>query len=68
VTQALQVAVQERVLRRVLANDGSARPGAMLRCLDRVRMLQRIPGYLIGVGIRPEHVRSPADVVRRPLD
>jgi hypothetical protein len=27
--------------------------------LNRIRLLQRIPARVIGLGIRPEHVRTP---------
>jgi 2-polyprenyl-6-methoxyphenol hydroxylase-like FAD-dependent oxidoreductase len=63
-TQAIQVAIQNRVLGRVLEGARPVRVGAALRLLDRVPLLQRVPGYVIGVGIRPEHVRSPVDVGR----
>jgi len=31
-----------------------------LRMLERFPSLRRIPARLIGIGVRPEHVRSPA--------
>jgi hypothetical protein len=34
-------------------------PGAP-RVLDRTPLLQRISARIVGVGIRPEHVQSPA--------
>ena len=54
--QALQVLVQERVIRRVLEGDRPVKVGPMLRALNRFPMLQRIPARLVGVGLRPEHV------------
>lgn len=61
VTQAVQVFIQNRVIRNVLA---SSQPQIALpfplRLLRRWRWLQRIPAYLVGIGVRPEHVRVPA--------
>ena len=58
-TQWLQVAIQNRIISRVLA--GTTRPAAPwpLRLLGKYPLLQRIPARLIGVGLRPEHVRTP---------
>jgi 2-polyprenyl-6-methoxyphenol hydroxylase-like FAD-dependent oxidoreductase len=65
VTQRVQVFMQERVIRRVLTNKGRLeRLPFALRLLRRWPVLQRLPAYLIGMGVRPEHVRSPA--VRDP--
>jgi 2-polyprenyl-6-methoxyphenol hydroxylase-like FAD-dependent oxidoreductase len=59
VTQAVQVAVQERVINRALRSERAIVPGPFFRLIDRVPSLQRIPGYVVGMGVRPEHVRSP---------
>ena len=58
VTQRLQLLAQERIVRPVLGRTERLRPPALLRLLVRFPVLQRIPGWLIGLGIRPEHVRS----------
>jgi len=63
VTQRLQVFVQDRVISRVLAGRRQLSLPWLLRLLRRVPLLQRIPARLVGVGIRPEHVRLP---VARP--
>jgi 2-polyprenyl-6-methoxyphenol hydroxylase-like FAD-dependent oxidoreductase len=65
-TQAIQVAVQKRVLGRVLAGERPVRVGRTLRLIDRIPLLQRVPAYLVGVGILPEHVRSPVESRERP--
>jgi 2-polyprenyl-6-methoxyphenol hydroxylase-like FAD-dependent oxidoreductase len=57
-TQWLQVAVQNRILSRVLAAETLLSPPWPLRLLARLPILQRIPARLIGMGFRPEHVRS----------
>jgi 2-polyprenyl-6-methoxyphenol hydroxylase-like FAD-dependent oxidoreductase len=61
VTQRFQVVVQNRILSRVLAaNADAARPPLMLTLLARFAFLRRIPARIVGVGVRPEHVHSPA--------
>jgi len=57
--QWLQVQVQQRIIAPVLGRSASIRPPLLLRLLDRYPFLRRIPARLIGLGIRPEHVRSP---------
>ncbi len=56
VTQRLQVAIQNRVIAAVLRRTGPLRPPLAVRLLARFPVLRRIPGRLIGLGIRPEHV------------
>lgn len=59
-TQRLQVLVQDRVLNRVLG--GQAMPGVprAMRVMARFPVLRRVPARLIGMGLRPEHVHTPA--------
>jgi 2-polyprenyl-6-methoxyphenol hydroxylase-like FAD-dependent oxidoreductase len=60
-TQRVQVFMQDRVIRRVLSSTQPAMSLAFpLRLLRRWPLLQRIPAYLVGVGVRPEHVRIPS--------
>jgi 2-polyprenyl-6-methoxyphenol hydroxylase-like FAD-dependent oxidoreductase len=59
-TQAFQLAVQKRVIARVLSADTPLEPPLFFRLLTRHAWLRRIPGRLIGLGVRPEHVRTPA--------
>jgi 2-polyprenyl-6-methoxyphenol hydroxylase-like FAD-dependent oxidoreductase len=58
IIQAAQLAVQNRVLSRVLSGAPVRAPGA-LRVLDKNRWLRRFPAQVIGLGVRQEHVRSP---------
>ena len=60
VTQRLQVMVQNRIIRRVLAGEAELTPPVPPRVISRVPLLQRIPARLVGIGIRPEHIRTPA--------
>ncbi|HZB91912.1 MAG TPA: FAD-dependent oxidoreductase [Stellaceae bacterium] len=56
-TQAMQVLIQNRVIRRVLGTRGTLHAPAALRLLRRFPVLRRIPARLVGIGFRPEHVR-----------
>ena len=56
VTQGLQVAVQRRIIARVLVETGPLKPPLALRLLAKIPFLRRIPARIVGLGIRPEHV------------
>jgi 2-polyprenyl-6-methoxyphenol hydroxylase-like FAD-dependent oxidoreductase len=56
-TQAMQMAVQNRVISNVLRTTAMPRPPLFVRILDRIPALQRIPARVLGMGFRPEHVR-----------
>jgi 2-polyprenyl-6-methoxyphenol hydroxylase-like FAD-dependent oxidoreductase len=56
VTQWLQVAVQRRIIARVLGESGSLKPPLAVRLLAAVPLLRRIPARIVGLGIRPEHL------------
>jgi 2-polyprenyl-6-methoxyphenol hydroxylase-like FAD-dependent oxidoreductase len=59
VTQAMQVAVQNQVISRVLAKRGGRlRVPLFMRLLQRFPALRGIPARLIGVGVRPEHLSA----------
>jgi 2-polyprenyl-6-methoxyphenol hydroxylase-like FAD-dependent oxidoreductase len=61
VTQRVQVAVQNEVLAPVLA--GTAAPSRLplpVKLLQRLPLLRRIPARLVGIGVRPERVQTPA--------
>ena len=57
VIQQMQILVQNRVMTRILQLQREPRPPLALKLLDRVPFLRRIPARLIGMGVRPEHVR-----------
>ena len=57
-TQRLQVFVQNRVIRRVLANQRQLSLPWPLQLLKRFPYLRRIPARVIGMGFRPEHVTN----------
>jgi 2-polyprenyl-6-methoxyphenol hydroxylase-like FAD-dependent oxidoreductase len=56
VTQWLQVALQRRIIARVLGETRPLQPPLAARLLGRFAFLRRIPARLIGIGVRPEHV------------
>jgi 2-polyprenyl-6-methoxyphenol hydroxylase-like FAD-dependent oxidoreductase len=56
VTQRLQILAQDRIITRVLRSTGTLEPPLFFRLLNRFGWLRRLPGRLIGMGIRPEHV------------
>ena len=56
VTQRLQILVQDRIITRVLGSAQPLEAPLFFRLAMRFPALRRIPGRLIGMGIRPEHV------------
>jgi len=56
VVQGMQLAMQERLIRPILATSAPVRMPWFLRLLGRFALLRRIPAWFIGVGVRPEHV------------
>lgn len=58
-TQAAQVAIQNRILGPVLDSRVPLAVPWPLKLINRWPLLAGIPAYLVGVGVRPEHVRSP---------
>jgi 2-polyprenyl-6-methoxyphenol hydroxylase-like FAD-dependent oxidoreductase len=59
-TQGMQRMVQDTIIAPLLSSteplDG---PPLAAKLLDRIPLLRRIPAQIIGMGFRPEHVRSP---------
>ena len=60
VIQAGQKAAQDNVIGAVLSGRPITGAPAVLRLLDRFPLFRRIPGRIIGLGVRRERVRSPA--------
>jgi len=57
-TQALQLFIQSRIISRVLADGRAPALGRIPALLRWIPFLPRIPGRLVGVGFRPEHVET----------
>ena len=64
-TQRAQVFIQDRVLGRTLANKQQTAAPWFMRLFKTFPILQRIPAYLVGIGVRPEHVHTKDVFVRR---
>jgi 2-polyprenyl-6-methoxyphenol hydroxylase-like FAD-dependent oxidoreductase len=58
-TQAVQLFVQKRVISSVLGMTEQPKPPFFLTLFNRFPFLRRFPARLIGMGFRPEHVKSP---------
>lgn len=60
-TQAFQVQAHKRVVEPTLKGHATfAKPPLAVRLLNDYSVLRRIPARLIGMGLRPEHVKTPA--------
>jgi 2-polyprenyl-6-methoxyphenol hydroxylase-like FAD-dependent oxidoreductase len=59
-TQRMQVFLQNRVIGPALKSDQPVKPPLLVRLADRWSFLRGLTGRLIGLGLRPEHVHSPA--------
>ena len=55
----LQLHGGRAVIAAVLGGRLPSRPPLPLRLFVRFPVLRRIPARLVGMGIRPEHIRSP---------
>lgn len=58
IIQGMQVMVQKQVVSKVLSGTGPMKPPLPLKLFARFPFLRRLPARLIGVGVRPEHVRT----------
>jgi 2-polyprenyl-6-methoxyphenol hydroxylase-like FAD-dependent oxidoreductase len=58
VTQRIQIFVQDYVIGPVLAGTQRPKPPRAAKLLEWFPALRRIPARVIGIGVRPEHVRT----------
>ena len=58
-TQWLQLTIQRRIISRVLESEQRPKPPLVVKLFGVFPFLRRVPAWLIGVGIRPEHVHTP---------
>jgi 2-polyprenyl-6-methoxyphenol hydroxylase-like FAD-dependent oxidoreductase len=66
-TQGLQIFIQNRFISRVLGSNQQRQLPWLLKQFRRWPILQRIPARVIGMGFRPEHVKTPeAPIANRP--
>jgi 2-polyprenyl-6-methoxyphenol hydroxylase-like FAD-dependent oxidoreductase len=59
VIQKMQVVIQNGFLGRYLGTSARMKPPFLMRLFGAIPLLRRIPGYLLGVGVRPEHIQTP---------
>lgn len=66
-TQRAQVLVQNRVIRQVLGKENATKFSVpwQFRLFQHWPWLRRIPARVVGVGFRPEHVRTPEAAGKR---
>jgi 2-polyprenyl-6-methoxyphenol hydroxylase-like FAD-dependent oxidoreductase len=57
-TQRLQILAQDRIISRVLQTRAPLAVPLGFRLLARYAWLRRLPGRLIGIGLRPEHIAA----------
>ena len=58
VTQRMQMAMQNAVVAPIVTGAEQFEPPLAFRLMARFPFLQRIPGRLVGIGVRPEHVEE----------
>ncbi len=58
-TQRLQLLVQDNVIKNVLGSSKALSVPWGIKLLGKLPVLRRIPARLLGVGFRPEHVKTP---------
>jgi 2-polyprenyl-6-methoxyphenol hydroxylase-like FAD-dependent oxidoreductase len=63
-TQRLQVLIQNNVISRILSGSRPVAVPWPLKLMQQWPWLRRIPARVIGVGFRPEHVRTPQEPLR----
>ena len=63
IIQRIQVAVQNQVLKPAVSGTAhELKVPWVIKLLDRSAWLRRWPAQIMGLGVRPEHVRSPGPV------
>lgn len=59
ITQAVQVFIQNRVIRQALGNTQATSAPFLLKLFRYFPILRRIPARMVGIGFRPEHIHTP---------
>ena len=63
-TQRLQVLIQNKVISRILSSSRNVAVPWPLKLMQQWPWLRRVPARVIGIGFRPEHVRTPQAPLR----
>jgi 2-polyprenyl-6-methoxyphenol hydroxylase-like FAD-dependent oxidoreductase len=58
-TQWFQLNIQKRVIGRLLESKQRPKPPLLFKLFDVFPVLRGIPARLLGLGVRPEHIRTP---------
>jgi 2-polyprenyl-6-methoxyphenol hydroxylase-like FAD-dependent oxidoreductase len=58
-TQWFQLLMQNQIIRRALAGREEVKPPFVMRLVNMVPLLQRVPARFLALGIRPEHIETP---------
>jgi 2-polyprenyl-6-methoxyphenol hydroxylase-like FAD-dependent oxidoreductase len=58
-TQRIQLTMQNQIIKRALSGAERPKPPLLFKLFDVFPILRRIPARVLGLGIRPEHVRTP---------
>ena len=59
VIQRMQVIVQNNLLSPALKSNERPKPPFVMRLIKWIPALRRIPARVLGLGVRPEHIRTP---------
>ncbi len=57
VIQAGQVFIQYQLLDRLLSSDSKLHAPELLKLLASSKTFRSIPARIVGIGVRPEHIR-----------
>jgi 2-polyprenyl-6-methoxyphenol hydroxylase-like FAD-dependent oxidoreductase len=63
-TQWLQIFIQNRVIRIVLGAQKPIEAPWIMKLLQHWPFLRHIPARVVGMGFRPEHIRTPSSASR----
>jgi hypothetical protein len=58
-TQGLQILLQNRIISPALMSEGKQPKAPWFFKLLQWPLLRRIPGRVMALGVRPEHIRTP---------
>jgi 2-polyprenyl-6-methoxyphenol hydroxylase-like FAD-dependent oxidoreductase len=58
VIQKMQTTIQERLIDKILDSTAPAKAPWAMRLFNTFPFLRRIPARIVGIGVRPEHIRT----------
>jgi 2-polyprenyl-6-methoxyphenol hydroxylase-like FAD-dependent oxidoreductase len=64
VTQRVQILAQDRIISKVLSGNQAIVVPDVIKLMQKWPQLQRLPARLIGIGVRPEHIKT-SDMLHR---